>query len=369
MLPAHGLVRTTLHPFAAIDFADSGVGLRGLPRRTREQIVAMILHMTNRHPRALLVSPGGEIRPPEDEMAELWGWFMAAGGRYESGGEWFPMVACPLTRLIPQEELRARLGSEERVAAFTQRIRTEIKENTEVLRGLAREGGHPVREPRVSRLHPACEGASRFARRMNSTLLVAVALILSGCSCAIPAGLAAVGVAGAVVMGDSFHAVLPVADLAGWPVALPLLATDRFTWCRLGPTPRGPALVRQVQLEGTWPVCSPAAVNVSAITGRPAGSCPRQGPNLSPREHQGPGECRIPGLLAGFSDRLRAGIRTSRRVERHKQGHLPCSGPAILRRVADAGDHGRACGVGRPVERGDRTNLLLPTVSNARGGL
>jgi len=201
----------------------------------------MILYMTNRHPLALLVSPGGEIRPPEDEMAELWGWFMAAGGRYESGGEWFPMVACPLTRLIPQEELRARLGSEERVAAFTQRIRTEIKENTEVLRGLAREGGHPVREPRVSRLHPACEGASRFARRMNSTLLVAVAFILSGCSCAIPAGLAAVGVAGAVLMGDSFHAVLPVADLAGWPVALPLLATDRFTWCRLGPTPPGPA--------------------------------------------------------------------------------------------------------------------------------
>src|SRR5690348_6187069 len=45
---------------------------------------------------------------------------------------------------------------------------------------------------------------------------------------------------------------------------------------------------------------------------RPPRSYPRLDPTLSPREHQGPGECWIPEPLAGFPGRLREAILTSR---------------------------------------------------------
>jgi len=49
---------------------------------------------------------------------------------------------------------------------------------------------------------------------MSRALVLVVVLLLSGgCSCALPAGLAAVGIAGAVVLHDPAHAVSPSLDL------------------------------------------------------------------------------------------------------------------------------------------------------------
>ncbi len=46
-------------------------------------------------------------------------------------------------------------------------------------------------------------------------MVLALALGLVGCSCAVPEGLAGVGIGGAVVTGDPSHAIMPVVDAAG----------------------------------------------------------------------------------------------------------------------------------------------------------
>lgn len=49
---------------------------------------------------------------------------------------------------------------------------------------------------------------------MKGLLLIAV-LFLTGCACAVPAGLATIGIAGAVVTGDPSHAIMPVVECVG----------------------------------------------------------------------------------------------------------------------------------------------------------
>jgi len=46
-------------------------------------------------------------------------------------------------------------------------------------------------------------------------VMLLAAVLLSGCACLPAAGLAAVGIAGAVVFRDPSHAVLPVAECLG----------------------------------------------------------------------------------------------------------------------------------------------------------
>jgi hypothetical protein len=94
-------------------------------RAARERIVETMLSctVTLPPPADVTIPRDGVIRAPDPDLAELWDWFQDLGGRYD--GEAFPAVAQPLTRLLPREELLARLGSEERIKAFAERLRIE----------------------------------------------------------------------------------------------------------------------------------------------------------------------------------------------------------------------------------------------------